>query len=260
MKSAKAKTNMQQFYKNVVSVPDHWKESCVGTECSLHQLSPYIGKLKSSIARDLVATYSKPGDLIVDPFSGSGTIALEALLQGRRAFTADISAYAKILCEAKLKSPRSLECALEKAEDTLIQSHKLPDPDLRKVPAWVRQFFHPRTLKEAIKFVTVCKRDENNFLFACFLGILHHQRPGFLSYPSSHLVPYLREKKYPRDQFPELYQYRELRPRLLSKIRRAYARCTKIPINGNSVHKYCSVRNLNLPESFEIIQLQQKTK
>lgn len=91
----------------------------------------------------------------------------------------------------------------------------------------VRQFFHPRTLKEAIKFVTVCKRDENNFLFACFLGILHHQRPGFLSYPSSHLVPYLREKKYPRDQFPELYQYRELRPRLLSKIQRAYARRPK---------------------------------
>ena len=253
MKSAKAKTNMQQFYKNVISVPDHWKESCVGAECSLHQLSPYIGKLKSSIARDLVATYSKPGDLIVDPFSGSGTVALEALLQGRRAFTADISAYAKILCEAKLKSPSSLECALEKAEDTLSQSHKLPNPDLRKVPAWVRQFFHPRTLKEAIKFATVCKRDRNNFLFACFLGILHHQRPGFLSYPSSHLVPYLREKKYPRDQFPELYQYRELRPRLLSKIRRAYARCPEIPTNGNSIHKYCSVRSLNLPGFFDCL-------
>ena len=224
---------MQQFYKNVVTVPDHWKESCVGTECSLHQLSPYIGKLKSSIARDLVATYSKPGDLIVDPFSGSGTVALEALLQGRKAFTADISAYAKILCEAKLKAPPSLKCALEKAEETLSHSHKLPDPDLRKVPAWVRQFFHPQTLKEAVKFATVCKKDGNNFLFACFLGILHHQRPGFLSYPSSHLVPYLRKKKYPRDQFPELYQYRELHPRLLSKIRRAYARCPKIPMNGN---------------------------
>ena len=253
MQSAKAKTNMQQFCKNVVTVPDHWKESCVGTECSLHQLSPYIGKLKSSIARDLVATYSKPGDLVVDPFSGSGTVALEALLQGRRAFTSDISAYAKILCEAKLKPPPSLECALEKAEDILSQSHKLPDPDLRKVPAWVRQFFHPRTLKEAIKFATVCKKDENNFLFACFLGILHHQRPGFLSYPSSHLVPYLREKKYPRDQFPELYQYRELRSRLLSKIRRAYARCPEIPTNGNSIHKYCSVSSLNLPESFDCL-------
>jgi len=123
---------MQQLYKNVVSVPDHWKESCVGTECSLHQLSPYIGKLKSSIARDLVATYSKPGDLIVDPFSGSGTVALGALVQGRRACTSDISAYAKILCEAKLRSPPSLECALEKAEGTLSQSDKLPDQDLNR--------------------------------------------------------------------------------------------------------------------------------
>ena len=253
MKSAKAKTNMQQFYKNVVSVPDHWKESCVGTECSLHQLSPYIGKLKSSIARDLVATYSKPGDLIVDPFSGSGTIPLEALLLKRRALAADISPYATILCRAKLKAPPSLKCALDKAEEVLKKSYALPDPDLRKVPLWVRNFFHPRTLKGAIKFATICKINEENFVFACFLGILHHQRPGFLSYPSSHLVPYLREKKYPRDIFPELYQYRELRPRLLSKIRRAYARFPEISMNGNSIYKHCSVRALKLPESFDCL-------
>jgi hypothetical protein len=200
-----------------------------------------------------VATYSKPGDLVADPFSGSGTIPLEAIMQGRRAFAADISPYAKVLCQAKLKAPSSIKFALEQADEALNLSQDLPDADLRKVPVWIRRFFHPQTLKEAIKFATVCKRDAHHFLFACFLGILHHQRPGFLSYPSSHLVPYLREKKYPQEQYPELYQYRELRPRLISKIRRAYRRRPKIPLNGNSTYKHCSIKKLNLPESFDCL-------
>jgi hypothetical protein len=45
-----------------------------------------------------------------------------------------------------------------------------------------------------------------------------------LSYPSSHLVPYLRTKKYPREVYPELYQYREPLPRLEAKLRRVYKR------------------------------------
>jgi hypothetical protein len=59
---------------------------------------------------------------------------------------------------------------------------------------------------------------------ACLLGILHHVRPGFLSYPASHLVPYLRVNKYPRETYPDMYRYRPVRPRLLAKIARAYRR------------------------------------
>lgn len=81
--------------------PTEWNLSATASECALHQLAPYIGKLKSTIAKDLISTYSKAGDLIVDPFSGSGTIPLEALLLGRRTFAADISAYAATLTMAK---------------------------------------------------------------------------------------------------------------------------------------------------------------
>ena len=34
--------------------PARWKDACANAECSLHQLSPYIGKVKSSIAAELV--------------------------------------------------------------------------------------------------------------------------------------------------------------------------------------------------------------
>lgn len=204
--------------------PKRWRQSCVHNECSLHQLAPYIGKIKSSIAGELIATYSKPGDLVVDPFAGAGTIPLEAAIQGRIAFAADISPYARVLSQAKLSPPVTFETALQYAEDALSEAQILPLPDLTSIPRWVRRFFHPKTLSESLRFATVARRVGHEFLMACFLGILHHQRPGFLSFPSSHLVPYLRDKKYPRTAYPEMYRYRALRPRLLSKVRRAYKR------------------------------------
>ena len=204
--------------------PARWKKPCANTECSLHQLSPYIGKIKSSIAGELIERYSKPGDLVADPFAGAGTIPLEATIRGRRTFGADISPYASILSRAKLAPPCSLNAALNLAERALEEAAELPTPDLRQVPSWVREFFHADTLRETLTFAQVCRRPGNEFLMACLLGILHHQRPGFLSYPSSHLVPYLRDKRFPREKFPELYAYRELKPRLLEKIKRAYKR------------------------------------
>lgn len=200
---------------NCTSVPLEWSDSCVSSESSMHQLSPYIGKLKSSIARSLILNYSKPGDLIVDPYSGSGTIPFEAILLNRNAFACDVNPYASVLTRAKLFSPVSLEEANERAELLFSEMRKIPDPDLRKVPLWIRKFFHPLTLKEVIKATSLCIELKDEFLLACILGILHHQRPGFLSYPSSHLVPYLRDKNFPKNQFPELYLFRPLRPRLI---------------------------------------------
>jgi hypothetical protein len=213
----------------VQSAPERWSEPCSHTECTLHQLSPYIGKIKSSIAGELVERYSKPGDLVADCFAGAGTIPLEAAIRGRRAFGADISPYARILSTAKLSPPTSLEAAIHMAERALAEAIRLPEPNLRSVPKSVTRFFHPNTLRETLNFATVCRRPGNEFLMACLLGILHHQRPGFLSYPSSHLVPYLRDRKYPRKQFPEMYAYRELRPRLLAKIKRSYKRFVQPP-------------------------------
>ena len=244
----------QHVYGNipVLRAPKWWKESCANAECSLHQLAPYIGKIKSSIAGDLIERYSHPGDLVVDPFAGAGTIPLEAVIRGRRTFAADRSPYARILSRAKLSPPRTLQVALKHAALALAEAETLPKPDLRSVPRCVRRFFHPKTLSEALNFSTVARRSGNEFLMACFLGILHHQRPGFLSYPSSHLVPYLRDKKYPRERFPEMYSYRELKPRLLAKVQRAYRRFQRSHPHGAVFHQR-PIEYLTLPRRFDAI-------
>ena len=234
----------------VTSAPAGWRLPCANTECSLHQLSPYIGKIKSSIAGELVERFSKSGDLVVDPFAGAGTIPFEAAVRGRRALAADISPYARILSSAKLAPPPSLDAALDLAQAALEEAAQLPTPDLRAVPAWVRGFYNPDTLREALKFASICRRPGNEFLMACLLGILHHQRPGFLSYPSSHLVPYLRDRKYPRRQFPEMYAYRELKPRLLAKIRRSYKRFAAPRRTAVLGFRQTDVQNVVLPARF----------
>src|SRR5206468_3518872 len=105
-----------------------------------------------------------------------------------------------------------------------LAQRKLSAQDLRTVPSWVRKFFHSETLRGSLAFRDACIELGDEFLLASLLGILHHQRPGFLSYPSSHLVPYLRERKFPRQKYPEMYGPREILPRLEAKIRRTFRR------------------------------------
>jgi hypothetical protein len=207
------------------SVVCDWVGSALKNESTLHQLSPYIGKLKSSIAASLVSQFSKEGDLVYDGFSGCGTVALEAWVAKRRVIANDLSPYAYVLTRAKLFPPRSLQVALRSIDRASTEAaNLLDDVDLRKSPQRVRDFFHPETLRETIAWTTVLRQRRSWFLLASLLGILHHQRPGFLSFPSSHTVPYLRVKKFPHYRFPELYEYRSLRDRLEAKVRRAFRR------------------------------------
>lgn len=202
-----------------------WKGSFNTSESSLQQLSPYVGKMKSGMARALLSLYSRPGEIVLDPFSGSGVVALEALLASRCAWASDLSPYAYVLTRAKMEAPEDQEMALDQAETLLREvAEGSAHLDLSSVPQWVQSFYHPNTLREVLTAFDCLKARKDYFLTGCLLGILHHVRPGFLSYPASHLVPYLRQAMYPPEEFPEMYAYRDLGSRLISKIKRAYRR------------------------------------
>jgi SAM-dependent methyltransferase len=200
-----------------------WEGCFNAKESSIHQLSPYVGKMKSGMARALIEGFSNAGDVVLDPFCGSGVVPFEALLAGRHAVGNDLNPYAYTLTRGKLFAPPTYGEAIARAL-RLLDEAAVERVDLERVPEWVRAFFHPKTLQETIAVTRVLRRRREHFLLSCVLGILHHVRPGFLSYPASHLVPYLRVKKYPRQLHPEMYRYRSLRPRLLAKIARAYRR------------------------------------
>ena len=126
-------------------------------------------------------------------------------------------------------------------------------PDLGRIPGWVRNFFNPRTLGDAIRFADECIQRRQYFLMACFLGILHHQRPGFLSYPSSHLVPYLRDNSFPKEVYPELYQYRDLMPRMSAKIDRAFKISQPRPRTDRATVLRTDIGSLSIAASVDAI-------
>jgi len=232
-----------------------WSGSSIGTESTLHQLAPYIGKLKTSIAGALVSAYSRPGDTVLEPFTGSGAVALEALSQRRNVIANDVSPYAAVLTRAKLFPPPSEADAVRKALRYIRIAKRAAKARQYRIraPKWVRQFFHPKTLAETHALTQTLSRHEEWFLLACVLGILHHQRPGFLSYPSSHLVPYLRLRKFPRVRFPSLYKYRDLEPRLIAKIRRAYRRAAPIRADVRRSFAACDIRELKVHERIDLL-------
>jgi len=216
-------TMLEQFGDIARSAPREWQKSEQLADYSrLHQLAPYIGKLKPIIARQLLQQFTVSGDIVLDCFSGSGTIPLEAVLLGRRVLAFDTNPYAVTLTRAKLEAPPTLEAANEQLAERLFAALERPRYDLRKLPQWVRKFFHPTTLQNALRFADECLEKDDQFLLACLLSILHHQRPGFLSYPSSHLVPYLRDRKFPKNKYPAMYSERELAPRLAAKLCRIF--------------------------------------
>lgn len=61
----------------------------------------YRGNWSPYIPRNLILRYTRPGDLVVDPFVGGGTTAIEAKLLGRRCLALDLSAHAVRRTRAK---------------------------------------------------------------------------------------------------------------------------------------------------------------
>ena len=204
----------------------------------------------------MIKHFSREGDWTCDPFSGCGVVPLESLLLGRKAKANDLSPYAFCVTQGKLAAPRTSKSAETRCEELIEYVHDhWATQDLRKVAPWVRSFFHARTLKEALAAFRFCRRYNDHFLAACLCGILHHQRPGFLSYPASHMVPYLRTTLFPPKDFPELYDYRPLADRLRSKVKRAYRR-TDTPLRwSNRDYRVTNTDARHLPFQSDSVDL-----
>jgi DNA modification methylase len=65
----------------------------------------YVGSFSQSIAEYFIRTYSFEGDILFDPFSGRGTVAMQALYHKRNMICNDMSPYSNTLCHSILWTP-----------------------------------------------------------------------------------------------------------------------------------------------------------
>jgi DNA methylase len=114
----------------------------------VHRLHPYLGKFVPQLAEAFIQRYAKPGELVWDPFAGSGTTLVEANAFGARAGGSDISAFNCLLTEVKTASydPRLL------LADVVRLSVRARRDWSAEVSPYLEQWFAPRTLEELFAF------------------------------------------------------------------------------------------------------------
>jgi hypothetical protein len=71
------------------------------TQASTHFFHHWTAKFIPQIPRRIIETYARPGDIILDPFMGSGTTLVEAALLGYDSWGADINPLAVKIARAK---------------------------------------------------------------------------------------------------------------------------------------------------------------
>ena len=109
-------------------------------ERATHYIHPYPAKLLPQIAHFFLAAkgYFGYGINVLDPFGGTGTVALEAILSGSRAFYADANPLARLIAKVKttgisaevLSSEMSAICARYKRSRSRIS------PDVVNMGKW----------------------------------------------------------------------------------------------------------------------------
>ena len=78
-----------------------WSFTTDDTRYLTHDLHPYPAKFIPQIPANLIARLSMPGDVVLDPFGGSATTAVEAVRLGRRAVSFDANPLSALIGRVK---------------------------------------------------------------------------------------------------------------------------------------------------------------
>lgn len=181
-----------------------------------HLIHPYPAKLLTHIPYFFLNNdvLSKPGDMVFDPFAGSGTVLLEARMAGRSAIGAESNPLAQLVSAVKTRrlSPHNLRRAFERLLQNIPPSPSTPEPDVVNLLHW----FYPHVIRqlqcilEAIH--TVRSTAFRDFFLVSFSACL---RKVSLADPRLSVPVRLRY-----EQYPDGHWLRERTQRHLRRLRR----------------------------------------
>ncbi|MFI5253997.1 MAG: DNA methyltransferase [Candidatus Limnocylindrales bacterium] len=175
---------------------------------AFHPMCSYLAMFPAALAHAFIARYSRPGDVVLDPFSGRGTTPLQACAEGRIGVGNDLNPMAHLLTAAKVDPPSSAEMTARLAILRVRWSVEAPRWDVlaeaaiarpgpggglvppagghgpeAPLPAEVALAFHPRTLAQVLFMREALQIDDrtDRFLAAALTGILHGRSQSYLS-------------------------------------------------------------------------------
>ena len=206
-----------------------------------HSICSYQGKLKPALAHHLVRAFSNPGDVVVDPFSGAGTIPFEACQLGRIGIGIDISRLGYVLSRAKCRPPEigAIESIIVELDHFIRDNEPTPD-DYQSAHSVsfnsaIPEYFHADTLREILlsRRFFLGRWGESDawaYAFACCAHLLHGNRPYALSRNSHPITPFKPTGEA---------EYRALVPRLRDKAARTAKEWPTSFVAGRAIHGDC---------------------
>ena len=195
-----------------IAIAPEWKDQQRLWGHPFHPMCSYLASFPAALAHAFIARYSRPGDVVLDPFSGRGTTPLQACAEGRIGVGNDLNPFAHLLTASKVEPATRPEASTRLAglrlawnaesagwlalagrviADPAAPSSLVPmagsgggpDDGVEPVPVEVALAFHPRTLGQLL-FVRSRLRLEDRtdrFLAAAVTGILHGKSASYLS-------------------------------------------------------------------------------
>jgi hypothetical protein len=115
----------------------------------VHRLHPYLGKYVPQLVEVFLHRHARPGQLVWDPFAGSGTTLVEANAFGAPAAGCDISAFNCLLVRAKTAV---YERELLLADAAALADTGTRDPAPGELSPYLESWFAPRALAELLAF------------------------------------------------------------------------------------------------------------
>jgi hypothetical protein len=215
---------------------ENWDFVGEDTRYLTHGLHPYPARMVPQIARRLLKAFVREGDVVLDPFCGSGGVLVEARLAGLNSVGIDINPLACLLAEVKSTpiEPCVLQLYWRKLKSQIIReisSLKFKEIDV-DVPDFsgtnIEYWFKPATMKE---LAIIRKNIET---------IAEHLIRRFFEVPFSLTVRDVsgtRKKEYKLYRLPE-NKWNQYLPNVLTtfikhvegsiqKMREFYAECNK---------------------------------
>lgn len=193
-----------------------WSQDGARDGHSLHFAVPFPDAFQPDLVGFFVNRYSNKGGVVLDPFCGAGTTALESAIRGRIAVAADSHPLFVRLAKAKLAPADITEITLA------LQRVNFRRPiDLKLYGELFSPFYDVETFREIVNLRSFLQQNNDkisSFIELVATSLLHGHSAGYFSvysYPQVALSPIEQERlNFKRAQAPD---YRAVAPRILRR-------------------------------------------
>lgn len=187
-----------------------------------HGLHKYPAKFFPELPRWLIKRYSKEGDTILDPFSGSGTTNIEALLTRKHSIGIDVDPFSRYLSKVKITPLAEKELqSVQKYLLRFILNYKPSKVSVKDIPVFPYRdnWFNKEIILELAYLKKIIEaldtsEDIKDFFRICFSSIIRSISNADDNCTRTVIRKKLNKKVYPADalkKFIRVPRRKELR-------------------------------------------------